>query len=97
MQRVRILVQRVNQSPHVLGEGHGGVVASSDRVSGGDDGAAGLEGGDDAGLGDRDSLLLHGLVDTGPVLVIHLGVGGSGEQMGSLWVGCTQDTNHWFE
>ena len=80
--------KRVNQSPHVLGEGHGGVVASSDRVSGGDDGAAGLEGGDDAGLGDRDSLLLHGLVDTGPVLVIHL----QGEQMvgrGSQWVGCT--------
>jgi hypothetical protein len=36
------------------------------------DSAAGLQGGDDAGLGDGDALLLHGLMDTGSVLVIHL-------------------------
>ncbi len=32
----------------------------------------GLEGGDDAGLGDGDGLLLHGLVDGRAVLVVHL-------------------------
>ena len=31
-----------------------------------------LEAGDDAGLADADALLLHGLVYTGPVLVVHL-------------------------
>ena len=57
---------------HVLGEGHGGVVAASDGVGSGEDATAGLEGGDNPCLGDRDTLLLHRLVDTGPVLVIHL-------------------------
>lgn len=37
-----------------------------------EDSASGLQGGHDAGLGYGDALLLHGLVDTGPVLVIHL-------------------------
>lgn len=41
-------------------------------VGRGNDGAASLQGGDDAGLGDGDALLLHGLVDAGSVLVIHL-------------------------
>lgn len=41
-------------------------------VGGGDDGAASLQGGNNAGLGDGDALLLHGLVDAGSVLVIHL-------------------------
>lgn len=37
-----------------------------------DDGAASLKGSDDAGLGDGDALLLHGFVNAGSVLVIHL-------------------------
>ena len=37
-----------------------------------DDSAAGLQRGDDASFGDGDALLFHGLVDAGPVLVIHL-------------------------
>lgn len=36
------------------------------------DSAAGLQRGNDASLGDGDALLFHGLVDAGPVLVIHL-------------------------
>lgn len=36
------------------------------------DGAAGLQGGNDASLGNGDALLFHGLVDAGSVLVIHL-------------------------
>ena len=53
-------------------------------VGGGDDGAAGLQGGDDAGLGDGDALLLHGLVDAGPVLVVHLRGGPTGLLMRPL-------------
>ena len=56
----------------VLGEGDGAVVAAADGVGGGDDAAAGLQGGHDAGFGDGDGLLLHSLVDGGPVLVVHL-------------------------
>ncbi len=56
----------------VLGERDGAVVAAADGVGGGDDGAAGLEGGDDAGFGDGDGLLFHGFVDGGAVLVVHL-------------------------
>lgn len=37
-----------------------------------DDSASSLEGGDDSSLGDRNALLFHGLMNTGPVLVIHL-------------------------
>ena len=39
-----------------------------------DDGATCLQRGHDASLGDGDALLLHGLVDAGPVLIVHLGV-----------------------
>jgi hypothetical protein len=56
----------------VLREGLAGVVPPADGVGGGHHGAAGLEGRDDAGLGDGDALLLHGLVDGGAVLVGHL-------------------------
>ncbi|KAJ6443533.1 hypothetical protein O9K51_04712 [Purpureocillium lavendulum] len=56
----------------VSGKGNGGVVAAAHGVGGGDDAAAGLQGRDDAGLGDGDGLLLHGLVNRGAVLVIHL-------------------------
>lgn len=56
----------------VLGEGQGGVVAAPNGVGRGDDGAAGLQGGDDAGLADADALLLHGLVDGGAIGVVHL-------------------------
>ena len=44
----------------------------SRRVSHGDDGATCLQRGHDASLGDGDALLLHGLVDAGPVLIVHL-------------------------
>lgn len=41
-------------------------------VGGSNDGAASLQGGDDASLRDGDALLLHGLMDAGSVLVVHL-------------------------
>lgn len=41
-------------------------------VGSGNDSAASLQGGDNASLRDGDTLLLHGLMDTGSVLVIHL-------------------------
>ena len=56
----------------VLGKGDGAIVAPSDRIRGGDDGAAGLERSDDASFGDGDGLLFHGFVDGGAVLVVHL-------------------------
>lgn len=48
------------------------VVAATDRVGGGEDRGAGIEGGLDAGLGDGDGLLLHGLVDGDLVGDVHL-------------------------
>lgn len=56
----------------ILLEWDGGVVPPSNRVGCGDDGASRLERGDDAGLGDRDGLLLHSFVNGRPVRVIHL-------------------------
>lgn len=47
-------------------------VDSTNWVSSSDDGASGLELSDNTSLGDRDSLLLHGFVDTGSVLLVHL-------------------------
>lgn len=47
-------------------------VLRTNGVRGSDDGASGLQRGDDAGFGDGDTLLLHGLVDTRPVCIIHL-------------------------
>ena len=44
----------------------------TDGVRRSDDGASGLQRGDDAGFGDGDALLLHGLVDTRPVCIVHL-------------------------
>ncbi len=44
----------------------------TDGVGGCDDGASGLQRGDNAGLGDGDTLLLHGLMDARPVSIIHL-------------------------
>lgn len=44
----------------------------TDGVGRSDDGASGLQRGDDAGFGDGDALLLHGLVDARPVCVVHL-------------------------
>lgn len=49
----------------VLTEGNCRVVAPADRVGSSDDGAAGLQRGDDASLRDGDALLLHGFVDGG--------------------------------
>ena len=48
-----------------------GVVLAVDGVRGGDDAAAGVEGGVDAGFGDGDSLLLHDFVDGDAVDVAH--------------------------
>ena len=45
----------------ILSKGTRRVVATADRVCCGYDGAAGLQGGHNAGLGDGDALLLHGL------------------------------------
>ena len=44
----------------------------TDGVRRSNHGAPGLQRGDDAGLGDGDALLLHGLVDARPVCVVHL-------------------------
>jgi len=49
-----------------------GVVPAADRVGGGEDGGASVEGGVDACLGDRDGLLLHGFVDGDLVADVHL-------------------------
>lgn len=57
---------------HVLREGQRRVVATTDRVGSSDDSTACLERGDDASLGDGDALLFHGLMDTGPVCIVHL-------------------------
>lgn len=57
---------------HVVREGDGLVVAALDRVGSRDHAAPRLQLRDDAGLGDRDGLLLHGLVDGGAVVVVHL-------------------------
>ena len=57
---------------HVLAKGDGAVVAAADRIGGGDDSAAGLEGGDDACFRNGDGLLFHGFVDRRSILVIHL-------------------------
>ena len=54
----------------VLGESHARVVTTTDRVCRGDDGAACLQGGHDPRLGDGDGLLLHRLVDRGPILQV---------------------------
>lgn len=48
------------------------VVSSTNRVRGGDDGAAGLQGSDDTRFGDGDGLLLHRLVDRSTIRVVHL-------------------------
>ena len=57
---------------HILGEGDGGVVAALDGVGGGDHRAPRAQRRGDPSLGDRDGLLLHGLVDRGAVGVVHL-------------------------
>lgn len=57
---------------HVLREGQRRIITTTDRVGSSDDSTACLERGDDASLGDGDALLFHGLVDTGPVCIVHL-------------------------
>jgi len=56
----------------VLLDGAARVVAAVGGIGSGQDGDAGVESGQDAGLGDRDCLLLHHLVDGRPVGVGHL-------------------------
>lgn len=48
------------------------VVATIDRVSGGQDRGTRVESGCDTGLGDGDSLLFHDLVNCCPVRLVHL-------------------------
>ena len=43
-----------------------------DGIGSSNDGAPCLESGDDSSFGDGNALLLHSLVDGGPVLVVHL-------------------------
>mmetsp|Transcript_99618 Transcript_99618/g.171549 ORF Transcript_99618/g.171549 Transcript_99618/m.171549 type:complete len:419 (-) Transcript_99618:949-2205(-) len=71
VQQVEALQDRLRQV-HVLLEGEGLVVVAPDGVGRRDDGAPGLEGGDDAGLRDGDGLLLHRLVDGRTVAIAHL-------------------------
>ena len=57
---------------HIFRKGEGGVISAADGVGGSDDCTASLEGGDDAGFGNGDALLLHGFMDAGSVGVVHL-------------------------
>ena len=67
------------------------VVAAVDGVGGGQDGRARVEGGLDAGLGDGDRLLLHGLVDG------DLAAAAGGRRMAGLAVlaGCSSTGRAW--
>jgi hypothetical protein len=56
---------------YVLLKWYSRVVAAADRVGGGNDSTAGLQGGDDASFGDGDGLLFHCFVDGGTVFVVH--------------------------
>lgn len=51
----------------VLAEGDSRVVASADRIRGGNDGTASLQSRDDAGFRDGDALLFHRFVDRSSV------------------------------
>lgn len=48
------------------------VVAAVDRVSGGEDGGSGVQGGGNTSLGDGDGLLLHDFVNCRAIVVVHL-------------------------
>mmetsp|Transcript_645 Transcript_645/g.1217 ORF Transcript_645/g.1217 Transcript_645/m.1217 type:complete len:225 (+) Transcript_645:775-1449(+) len=48
------------------------VVTAVDRVGCGEDGSSRIERGRDSSLGNRNGLLLHDLVDIGPVSLVHL-------------------------
>ena len=61
-----------NLLTYIFWEGERGVVSSTDGVSSRHDAASSLEWGDDARLGDGDTLLLHSLVNTGTIWIIHL-------------------------
>ena len=56
---------------HVAPECLLAVVAAADRVGGREDAGAGVQGGLDAGFGDRDGLLFHGFVDGDLVHEVH--------------------------
>ena len=56
----------------VLRERERRVVAAAERIGGGQYGAARLQRGHNARLGDGDRLLLHGLVNARAILVVHL-------------------------
>ena len=58
---------------YIFRERERGIVSTADGVSRGDDGATSLQRRHDAGLRDRDALLLHGFVDTRPIRLVHLG------------------------
>mmetsp|Transcript_104206 Transcript_104206/g.252927 ORF Transcript_104206/g.252927 Transcript_104206/m.252927 type:complete len:483 (-) Transcript_104206:616-2064(-) len=56
----------------ILHHGELGVVRGLFRVRRGEDGGPSVEGADDAGLRDTHGLLLHGLMQNGPRVVVHL-------------------------
>ena len=56
----------------IISEVQGIVVVAFQGVGSSNNGAASLEGGHNTCLGDVDALLLHGLVNGGTILVIHL-------------------------
>ena len=56
----------------VLAEGNRAVVAATNGIGSCNNGTARLKRSDNAGLGDGNGLLLHGFVDRGTVLVVHL-------------------------
>ena len=62
---------RVSQV-HIIIEVELRLVNTADRVSGCNNRAASLERRNNTSLGDRDGLLLHGFVDRGSVLFVHL-------------------------
>lgn len=49
-----------------------GLSALTYGISSSNNGAAGLQGCDNACFGDGNALLLHGFMDAGPILIIHL-------------------------
>ena len=83
--RVHVRIRLVQQEEDVIEPRHQGswqvdvlmhtdlgVVSSVQRVCGSKNGGPGVQTRDDTSLGDRNSLLLHHLVDVGPVSLVHL-------------------------
>ena len=56
----------------VLREGDCRIVSSTNGIGGSDHGTPCLQTGDNTSFGDRDRLLLHSFVNTGPIRIVHL-------------------------